>query len=67
MKIRIRENILSEVGKESKINTSSKQSRKIKWIVGGVLLVLAVFIVKSLPRGYNDDLRSSAKARRLSY
>ena len=47
---------MSEVEQDNGAKSASKSSRKIKWIVGAILLMFATAIAMNLPRGYSDDL-----------
>jgi len=39
------------------------RASKVKWIVMGLLLVLAAIVVMNLPRGYSDDLSHIGKGK----
>lgn len=54
---------MSEVEQNSEAKTASKGSRKIKWIVGGILLLFAAAAAMNLPRGYSDDLSRIGKGK----
>jgi len=47
---------MSPSDKEIDITNQSKRGGKIKWIVGGILMLFAVAAAMNLPRGYSDDL-----------
>jgi len=53
---------LGQAEKETEV-TSVKRTGRLKWIVSGLLLALAAFIVMSLPRGYSDDLSPIGKGK----
>lgn len=36
-------------------------NQKIKWVIGGILLLLFALMVMNLPRGYSDDLSRIGK------
>lgn len=38
-----------------------KRTLKIKWLMGGILLLLVALMVMNLPRGYSDDLSRIGK------
>jgi hypothetical protein len=54
---------MSEVEQNSETKTAAKGSRKIKWIVGGILLLFAAAAAMNLPRGYSDDLSRIGKGK----
>ena len=58
---------MSEVEQNSetktKTKTAAKGSPKIKWIVGGILLMFAAAAAMNLPRGYSDDLSRIGKGK----
>jgi len=54
---------MSETDRITETATASKRSRKIKWIVGGILLMFATAVAMSLPRGYSDDLSRIGKGK----
>jgi len=47
---------MSQSEKEEDLTNSPKRGGKIKWIVGGILMLFAVAAAMNLPRGYSDDL-----------
>jgi hypothetical protein len=54
---------VSQTERNTGIAAASPHARKIKWIVTALLLVAAVLIVMSLPRGYSDDLSRAGKGK----
>lgn len=54
---------MSEAGKDNKVTAEAKGSSKIKWIVGGILLLFATTVAMNLPRGYSDDLSRIGKGK----
>jgi len=54
---------MSEVEQNSETKTATKGSGKIKWIVGGILLLFAAAAAMNLPRGYSDDLSRIGKGK----
>jgi hypothetical protein len=54
---------MSEVEQNSETKTASRGSGKIKWIVGGILLLFAAAAAMTLPRGYSDDLSRIGKGK----
>jgi hypothetical protein len=54
---------MSEAGKDNKVTAEAKGSSKIKWIVGGILLLFATAVAMNLPRGYSDDLSRIGKGK----
>jgi hypothetical protein len=47
---------MSEAGSNPGVAALVNRPGKVKWIVGGMLLLFAAFIAMNLPRGYSDDL-----------
>ena len=54
---------MSEAGSNPEVVALSNSSGKIKWIVGGMLLLFAAVIAMNLPRGYSDDLSRIGKGK----
>ena len=54
---------MSESEQKTEAATASKRAGKIKWIVGGLLLLFAAAAVMNLPRGYSDDLSRIGKGQ----
>lgn len=54
---------MSEVEQNTEAKTAAKGSRKIKWIVGVILLMFATAVAMNLPRGYSDDLSRIGKGK----
>ena len=54
---------MSEAEKDNKVTAEAKGSSKIKWIVGGILLLFATTVAMNLPRGYSDDLSRIGKGK----
>jgi len=54
---------MSEVGQDSQAKTAVKGSTKVRWIVGGILLMIAAAAAMNLPRGYSDDLSRIGKGK----
>jgi hypothetical protein len=54
---------MSETGQNTEVAGVSKSSRKIKWIVGGILLLFVAIAAMNLPRGYSDDLSRIGKGK----
>jgi hypothetical protein len=52
---------MSEADQKTEVTAAAKGSRKIRWIVGGILLLIAAAAAMNLPRGYNDDLSRIGK------
>ncbi len=52
-----------EAGNNAKATAESKSSSKLKWIVGGILLIFAAVVAMNLPRGYSDDLSRIGKGK----
>jgi hypothetical protein len=52
---------MSQTDKE--VITPAKRVGKAKWIVGGILLLIAAAAAMNLPRGYSDDLSRIGKGR----
>jgi hypothetical protein len=48
---------------QADVITAPHRAPLIKWISIAIVLVMGVFIVMSLPRGYSDDLSSIGKGR----
>ena len=51
----------SEQNQKPETNPVSVRPGKMKWIVGGLLLLFAVAAAMNLPRGYSDDLSRIGK------
>ena len=54
---------MSQTGQHTEAATTPTHSLKIKWAVGGILLLLVALMVKKLPRGYSDDLSRIGKGQ----
>jgi hypothetical protein len=54
---------MSEVEQNAEAKSAAKGSRKIKWIVGVILLMFATAVAMNLPRGYSDDLSRIGKGK----
>jgi len=54
---------MSEVEQNTAAKSAAKGSRKIKWIVGVILLMFATAVAMNLPRGYSDDLSRVGKGK----
>ena len=54
---------MSEAGSNPGVAAVSNRPGKVKWIVGGMLLLFAVVIAMNLPRGYSDDLSRIGKGK----
>lgn len=54
---------MSEAGSNPEVVALSNSSGKVKWIVGGMLLLFAAVIAMNLPRGYSDDLSRIGKGK----
>lgn len=54
---------MSEAGKNPEVAALANGSGKVKWIVGGMLLLFAAVIAMNLPRGYSDDLSLVGKGK----
>lgn len=54
---------MSEVEQNTEAKSAAKGSRKIKWIVGVILLMFATAVAMNLPRGYSDDLSRIGKGK----
>ncbi len=52
---------MSQTDKE--VATPPKRAGKMKWIVGGILLLIAAAAAMNLPRGYSDDLSRIGKGK----
>jgi hypothetical protein len=52
---------MSQTDKE--VAGPSKRGGKMKWIVGGILLLIAAAAAMNLPRGYSDDLSRIGKGQ----
>ena len=44
-------------------SAAPKRMLKIKWLMGGILLLLVALMVMNLPHGYSDDLSRIGKGR----
>lgn len=51
----------SEQNHNPEADPSSARARKIRWVVGGLLLLFAAAAAMNLPRGYSDDLSRIGK------
>ncbi|KXS31919.1 MAG: hypothetical protein AWT59_1965 [Candidatus Gallionella acididurans] len=54
---------MNEAASNSEVVALSNSSGKVKWIVGGMLLLFAAVIAMNLPRGYSDDLSRIGKGK----
>jgi hypothetical protein len=54
---------MSQVAKETGAAGAPKRVQKTKWIIAGLLLLVAALIVINLPRGYSDDLSRIGKGK----
>lgn len=54
---------MNQADKESEVIAPSKSGNKVKWIVGGILLLIAVAAAMNLPRGFSDDLSRIGKGQ----
>lgn len=54
---------MSEAEQNTEVKTAAKSSRKVRWIVGGILLMIAAAAAMNLPRGYSDDLSRIGKGK----
>ena len=54
---------MSEAGNNPEVAALANGSGKVKWIVGGMLLLFAAVIAMNLPRGYSDDLSRIGKGK----
>jgi hypothetical protein len=54
---------MSQVAKETGAAGAPKRAQKTKWIIAGLLLLVAALIVMNLPRGYSDDLSRIGKGK----
>ena len=54
---------MSEVEQNTEAKSAAKGPRKIKWIVGVILLMFATAVAMNLPRGYSDDLSRIGKGK----
>jgi hypothetical protein len=54
---------MSEAGSNPEVAALANGSGKVKWIVGGMLLLFAAVIAMNLPRGYSDDLSLVGKGK----
>lgn len=54
---------MSEAGNNPEVTAPANRPGKVKWIVGGMLLLFAVVIAVNLPRGYSDDLSLVGKGK----
>lgn len=54
---------MSEAGSNPGVVAVSNRPGKVKWIVGGMLLLFAAVIAMNLPRGYSDDLSRIGKGK----
>ena len=54
---------MSQTDNNAKVTTPAKRPGKIKWIVGGILLLIAAAAAMNLPRGYSDDLSHIGKGK----
>ena len=54
---------MSEVEQNTEAKTAAKGSRKVRWVVGGILLMIAAAAAMNLPRGYSDDLSRIGKGK----
>lgn len=54
---------MNEAGNNPGVAALSSSPGKVKWIVGGMLLLFAAIIAMNLPRGYSDDLSRIGKGK----
>lgn len=54
---------MSEAGSNPEVAAPANRPGKVKWIVGGMLLLFAAFIAMNLPRGYSGDLSLIGKGK----
>jgi hypothetical protein len=54
---------MSEAQQNTEAKTASKGSHKVRWVVGGILLMIAAAAAMNLPRGYSDDLSRIGKGK----
>lgn len=54
---------MSQTIQHTETAAASTHALKIKWGVGGILLLLVVLMVINLPRGYSDDLSRIGKGQ----
>ena len=54
---------MSELEQNTETKTAAKGLRKVRWVVGGILLVIAAAAAMNLPRGYSDDLSRIGKGK----
>lgn len=54
---------MTEAASNPEVASPAKSSSKVKWIVGGILLLFAAVITTNLPRGYSDDLSRIGKGK----
>jgi hypothetical protein len=54
---------MSEAEQNTEATSAAKSSRKVRWIVGGILLMIAAAAAMNLPRGYSDDLSRIGKGK----
>jgi hypothetical protein len=54
---------MNEVEQNSEAKTAAKGSNKVRWIVGGILLMIAAAAAMNLPRGFSDDLSRIGKGK----
>ena len=54
---------MSPTNQKSDAKPVPSRSHLVKWIVAGLLLLFAAFIVMSLPRGFSDDLSHIGKGQ----
>jgi hypothetical protein len=47
----------------TEVAVTARKSKKVRWIVAGILLMLAAAAAMNLPRGYSDDLSRIGKGR----
>lgn len=53
----------SEQNQNPEADTASARTRKVKWVVAGLLLLFVTVAAMSLPSGYSDDLTRIGKGK----
>ncbi|MBI3479415.1 MAG: hypothetical protein HY016_03525 [Nitrosomonadales bacterium] len=54
---------MTQADNDTQTATPAKRPGKIKWVVGGILLLIAAAAAMNLPRGYSDDLSRIGKGK----
>ncbi len=54
---------MSQAEQHTGVNATPARKLKIKWAIGGILLLLIALMVMNLPRGYSDDLSRIGKGQ----